>query len=538
MTVINHESTVTQTMMNRRDFLLGSVAVIEASVLPLRAELAKGRPVANNLIPSEPNNSPNYWCTWATQNYICGHGADRRDVRLLEGNAGAQLAREAINEQLLLGDNGWARVFFPNVRKDLYLLLDDGWQEGGSATFMLDRSKFPSFRGAPEVRLRKLNDAICRMGWRGLALWCRHTPENEGCDHLVAWSKEAGIHYWKVDGGDLSYNLERARNVQHAALKLEHVYGEPPLNGDWHRDGRFGNQPWGSPRMEIIRHADVYRTYDTTALLSIPTTLDRVSELLQGASGHGEIRAILNVEDEVYIAAVLGCTMGVMRNPLTGSRPGKDVDLFDSGPRHLKRCIDEVARAIRWQRIAAPYAVGDGFVRLDDEIFTDDWVFNCGETWFIPAIGNRANQSAPARISRNLELPEVRCAGDKPFVFTARFPSGAAAIGAHGRLSIDGGWRVPKPDVRWKLDNSPGPFAIFGYFSSVALVFDQPIGKTRILAQDLAAEKAYDISESVQSRGSEVVIPQGVIERLGLEGSSPGDQSAPGLLIQLNGNGQ
>ena len=533
ITPITRESIVTQTMVNRREFILGSLAAIEAGLVPLRAELTKWMPVLNKLIPETPASSPNYWCTWATQNYIYGQRAKEPDVRLLEGDAGAKLARGAINEELLLGDNGWARVFYPSIRKDLYLLLDDGWEEGGPATFTLDRDRFPSFAGTPQVRLRGLNDAICRMGWRGLALWCRHTPRNEECDHLVAWSKEAGVHYWKIDGGDLSFNVERTRNVQHASLTLEHVHVEPPLNGDWRLDGRFGNQPWGSSRMEIVRHADVYRTYDTTALLSIPTTLDRVSELLQAASGHQEIQAILNAEDEVYIAAVLGCTMGVMRNPLNGRRGGKDVDLFFSGPRCLKKCIDEVARAIRWQRIAAPYAASDGFVRLDEETLTDDWVFNSGETWFIPAIGKRANQGAPARISRNLELPEVSCSGRKPFVFTARFPNGAAAIGAHGRMSIHGGWQVPKPDVRWKLNNSPGPFAIFGYFSSVTLVFGQPIGKTQILAQDLVADKAYDITGLVKNRGSEVVIPQEIIERLGLEGSSPGDQSAPGLLVQF-----
>jgi len=40
--------------------------------------------------------------------------------------------------------------------------------------------------------------------------------------------------------------------------------------------------------------------------------------MLHGAQGHPDVRGLLNVEDEVYIAAVLGCTMGVLRYPLSG----------------------------------------------------------------------------------------------------------------------------------------------------------------------------------------------------------------------------
>lgn len=283
----------------------------------------------------------------------------------------------------------------------------------------------------------------------------------------------------------------------------------------------------------MLRETDVCRTGDTTALLSIPTTLDRASELLRGATGHSEICGILNVGDEVYIAAALGCAMGVLRSSLQGERPGTDVDLYFSGPRHLKRCLDEVTRAIRWQRLAPPFATGDGFVRLDQEVLTGEWIFNHGETWFTEAIGRRANQGAPARLSRSVELPEVTCTGRKPFVFTARFPNGAAAIGSHGRMSTYRGWWVPKADVYWKLGNSTGPFGMFGYFESVTLAFDRPVGKIQILAQDLAGNRACDITQFVVVRGQEITFPGQVISRVGLEGATPGDISAPGLLIKL-----
>jgi hypothetical protein len=102
-------------------------------------------------------------------------------------------------------------------------------------------------------------------------------------------------------------------------------------------------------------------------------------------------------------------------------------------------------------------------------------------------------------------------------------------------MSTDRGWQVTKADVHWKLGNCTGPFGLFGYFSSVTLAFDQPVGRVTILAQDLAADHAYDITQLVENRGSEIVISQEVIERFGREGSTPGDQSAPGLLVQFKG---
>jgi hypothetical protein len=107
--------------------------------------------------------------------------------------------------------------------------------------------------------------------------------------------------------------------------------------------------------MEVLQHTDVYRTYDVTSILSLLTTLDRVSEMLKGAEGHSEVHGLLNVEDEVYVAAALGCTMGILRHPLKGIRPGKDTDLFFNGPRQTKKRMDEVVRA---------RFVGNGFPAL------------------------------------------------------------------------------------------------------------------------------------------------------------------------------
>lgn len=113
-----------------------------------------------SLVPGQPSNAPNYWCTWAVQNYQYGQGMQAIDVALLEGDDGARLAHDSMSEDTLLGKSGWASHFYPHIREDLYLLLDDGWETGGTATFQLDPVKFPSFKGLPKDRLRALNHEI------------------------------------------------------------------------------------------------------------------------------------------------------------------------------------------------------------------------------------------------------------------------------------------------------------------------------------------------------------------------------------------
>jgi len=520
--------------VNRRDFVKD--LVIAAAIMRERgfAEGVGSRRVAgDNLIPAEPATAPNYWCTWSAQNYAYGHGLRELDPKILEGGAGSKLAHDAMNEEIVFGGDGWARRFFPKVRQDLFLLLDDGWEAGGNATFDLDALKFPSFSGSASDRLRKLNRASQDAGWRGAAVWCRDPAVDAVGLANERMSETAGVRYWKIDGGDRSFDLIRFRNDNRVALTLEHVNGEGPLNGDWKKDGRFGSQPWGSRRMEILRHTDVYRTYDVSSILSIPTTLDRAAEMLRGAEGHSEIRGLLNVEDEVYIAATLGCTMGVMRYPLTGLRPGNDVDLFANGPRQPKKRMDEVVRALRWQHIAPPFPPGFGAVHVDSESLTDSWKFEPGQTWQEDIIGATVRQGAPARVGRNIELPKVKSNGDKPFVIAARFPNGAVAITVQERTRVDRAWYMPVCDVTLPVSDAPGPFGVFGNFNSLTLAFDKPLRDRHVLAQDLAGDVSIDISKLVHFEGNSLRISGEVIRKVGLQNATPGDVSAPGLVLHV-----
>jgi len=524
-----------QPIADRREFLaalMASAVVSQAGGFAEDSSLTKD--VGVNLVPEKPCSKPNYWCTWAAQNYVYGHDLPELDPKILEGDSGSKLAHDAMAEKALFGRTGWTTDFFPKVREDVLFLLDDGWQVGGTATFELDIKKFPTFTGSSADRLRKLNLAIKDAGWRGTALWCRNTPGGNADHRLENLSQSAGIKYWKVDIGDPTFNLVRLRDETHIPLTLEHVHGEWPVNGDWEKDGRFGSQSWGSNRMEILQHTDVYRTYDVTSILSLPTTLDRVAEMLKGAEGHSEVHGLLNVEDEVYVAAAMGCTMGILRHPLIGMRPGNDADLFFNGPRQTKKRMDEVVRALRWQRIAPPFSPGLGSVTLSDEILTDSWIFESGQTWQNEIIGKTVRQGAPACLARNLSLPSVRGNGDRPFVFATRFPNGAVAIAAQERTRVGKGWYMPACDVTLSVTDAPGPYGVFGYFDSLTLASDKPFHGNRVLAQDLAGDKAIDISSMVQVQGENLYIPGKVIRRIGLHSATPGDISAPGLVIVIS----
>jgi hypothetical protein len=512
-------------------------ALIAAGVTPERRGLSQSLSehlgFGRSLIPDASPTAPNYWCTWAAQNYMYGHGFTELGPRVLEGDSGSRLARLAMNEQNVFGANGWATAFFSRIRKDAYFLFDDGWETGGTSTFVLDTSKFPSFSGTPVQRLTKLNRAIREAGWRGVALWCRNTPVGNAARDLEEACHAAGIQYWKIDMGDATFDLVRLRDQERIPLVLEHVHWEPPLNGQWTQDGRFGTQNWTSSRLQTLRRTDVYRTYDVTSILSLPTTLDRVANLLKGAAGHPEVQSLLNVEDEAYVAAVLGCTMGILRHPLTGLRPGDDVDLFFNGPRAAKRRMDEVIRALRWQHIAPPFASGHGHIQSDDEILVDSWTFAKGETWESDIVGVTVRQGAPARIARCIDLPEVKAGGEKPFVFAARFPNGAVAVGAQERTQPGHAWHMPPCEVTLRVGDAPGPFGVFGTFDRLTLTFDRHLQGRRVVAQDLAGDDPVDISELVEIRNSSINLPGELLRRIGLHKATPGDLSSPGAILAL-----
>ena len=100
-----------------------------------------------------------YWCSWATQWAINKNKADEEGQKL--GFFVGADARSELHEEMIFGPGGFAEQF-PEVRGDLFLLLDDGWDvpfhvpaEAGIAPFgsvIPNSERFPSFPGTPAQR--------------------------------------------------------------------------------------------------------------------------------------------------------------------------------------------------------------------------------------------------------------------------------------------------------------------------------------------------------------------------------------------------
>ena len=53
------------------------------------------------------------------------------------------------------------------------------------------------------------------------------------------------------------------------------------------------------------------------------------------------------------------------------------------------------------------------------------------------------------------------------------------------------------------------------------------------MAEDLSGGSAVDLTTSVEIRGRDVRVPGSLIERVGRSAATPGDLSAPGMVLQL-----
>lgn len=118
-------------------------------------------------------------------------------------------------------------------------------------------------------------------------------------------------------------------------------------------------QDGGTHHPEFIRFSETIRSYDVNNQIAQAQTLQRLHDLGEQPDCELDGWGIINCEDEPYIAAGLGCAIGVMRHPYVGNLPNgkQDVYFADLGPqsRRLKNRLNEIVRAVRWHRIALPF---------------------------------------------------------------------------------------------------------------------------------------------------------------------------------------
>lgn len=464
-------------------------------------------------------------CTWNLQGYVTNY-------------QGSEPTRDAMTEESMFGDGkfqNWTELY-PSIRKDLYFVMDDSWdipkgdnqsQSRHYGSVEVHASRFPSFHGNSFSRLKQLSDRVKEKGWKGVGGWiCAQKadvyadiPEEEYWTERIRVADAAGFDYWKVD------------------------WGKRERDGKW-REMLTAIGKENAPRLyiehaiqnEFIEFSDVFRTYDVENVIAQPVTIQRVCDLLPRKT-KGNAKGVINCEDEPYIAAGLGCAIGVMRHPFVGSLPDGTQDfVFPPTIRDMKRRLDEVVRGVRWHRIAEPFGVGTGTFETDSVKLKDHWVLQDRETWNPSrAVGSVLSAEAPARVSRGMPLPEVSCTGeDRPFVLASRYPNGAVAIASIGR-AMGRRYVSREVDVTMVAESVEAPVGVFGYFKNLTIVYPSSVrlkGRN-VYAQDLAGDEPVDITGSVKIEGSRLTIPSEVIRTIGLMKASKDDCSDPGLVLKV-----
>jgi hypothetical protein len=133
-----------------------------------------------------------------------------------------------------------------------------------------------------------------------------------------------------------------------------------------------------------------------------------------------------------------------------------------------------------------------------------------------------------------MSLPDVKCQGEPPFVICSEFPGGAIAIGTLPRISAGRKIYYPLADVAIQCGSKNNLIGIFGRFKSLNIISDMPDFKIdKIYGQDLAGDTAINITDMVQIRSGQIVIPGEIIQMTGLAAATKGDLSEPGMVMKI-----
>ncbi|WP_163324726.1 hypothetical protein [Draconibacterium mangrovi] len=516
-----------------------------------------------SLVPNEVGTAPNYWCTWYWQNYLIlkGQEVTNPDAATVYTN---EAAREEMNEENIFGEQGMAVVMLPKTRSDYYFVIDHGWQDkrikdNTFFTLIMDTLDFPRYaKFDPEERIKQMNHDIKELGWKGLGLWVRGNPPEDEMRKFVEWNKYAGVEYWKIDGGDIAhYYASKIKDEIYPELTLEHITGTGPVNPKWNTPGLtsylsvYNGQKAVSQELnaslnsttekaekslDVIKNTDVFRTYDAAPLLVSTTTMQRVHDILVQTAGNNDYKAFLNIQDDCNIAAALGLLVAVKRHPMNTPRiyNGKDFHLQISGDRHVDKRLNEMDRFALWQRIAPPMVAGYGTYHFSTQSLVDSIVFKKNDTWLKSTHGKMVRQSAPAIMTRNIALPEVKCEGMPPYVLASKFPNGAIAIATEGRVTPDKSWQHPKAEITLKEVELNKPIGIFGYYESLTFEFSESLpDEIKIYGQDLLSKRAIDITKKIKRNKNGFIIQGNLIDEIGTMAGDKGDISVPGMVIKF-----
>ena len=353
------------------------------------------------------------------------------------------------------------------------------------------------------------------------------TDEEYWSERLTA-ANDAGFSYWKVDWGGQCSSVDFRRMLTLLGRKYA-----PRLTIEH------------AMKAQIIPYCDVFRTYDVPAIMSIPMTMQKLSDILTFTpKAEGENMGLINCEDEAYIAAAGGFAMGIMRHPYSGDfMNGKKDMSFPDVHRNLKTKMCEVTRAVRWHRIAPAFGADNENVQVSEKTLTDNWIFenmeNELEDWWLVHPFTKDDikdggfiKSAPAALSRGCALPEIKPDenGDIPYCVAAKNPNGAFSIVTLGRTR-GRDYRIPLCNVAVQTGKSR-IFGIFGEYKTLTIKTEYE-NISRVLMQDLASDTALDITELVLVKNGEVTVNGEIIKDICALHQPEGDTSEPGVVVWL-----
>ncbi|MBQ2967432.1 MAG: hypothetical protein IJE10_04840 [Clostridia bacterium] len=510
----------------------------------------------NLLKNSKPQHTGNYWCTWRTQTTVS------KNKTLQKINTDSN--RDCMGEEFLFGEVGVLHTIDPEIRGDLIVVLDDGWDipyglnnisfRNRDANYfkfgslILDETRFPSFTGTPQEKLKKLGDTVKGMGYKGIGLWVAVQVANPECKIFSAeeaepywkermlWCKEADIQYLKLDWGandhdkDYRVMLNRLAKLYSPSTKIEHAYTQWVFDKRVaeHADEDYQN------RLEEIGfyqlHCDYFRVYDATAEFRNVTLMSRAMECFKAARGkEKESNSIPNVEDGVYIGAALGCSIGAMRNYTFESNPAFHYT------KKLETPMTALKRALIWQRLAPPFAISESPFEISENYVTDAYCYPYieGNPW--PYVSEKyVAQDCFTAMSRNMPLPEVKAEyNEKPPVVCSIHPlTKALSVYAAPRTTGGSIFYSILADVSVQGGESRYPVGIFGKYKSLTITFTDDITDKKIFAQDLCTIEAQDITEKVAVCGNRLTISGELIETVGLTVRQCKTE-LPGLIVSI-----
>ena len=521
------------------------------------------------LIPSEGKNTANYWCSWRNQRFFMPNAFLHMRTYDIPNHDIVQ--REMLSDEFLFGKRGVLSEYMQDVRKDMYVVLDDGWDvpyNGDYYAFgslILNEERFPYGGKTPAENLAILNKKILDLGYAGTGLWVPMSCIGETKDEPFSldqfkeywierakWLSYAGIAYLKVDWGI----HERDVDYRRALTEIFKEYAPDVTVEHAILDSWFFNPNDDKEKLaNTLKISDTFRCYDVKFDFNSVTSLGRAHAMLTlDCDMDYDCGGIINVGEEPYLAASLGCTMGIMSHPLLRGSiitmlPSDIMKNGISKQATLKsefHSFDHYQRALRWQRIAPAMTFKKGETVSSNEWLTDSWTYEKEPYPYTQNAyaGKSIRQTAPKIVARNTSLPEILDTRPRHYlmehhpyvVASVNRETGVYTIATLPR-TIDGimNCTTPEVDIAARGISADKCFGVFGLYRSLTLEFDRCIEGMRLFGGDILLDEQKDITdlEGVHIEGNTLRLDGALLSQIGLEGAAFHDIADPGSVFKL-----